>query len=95
MKRRSFLKAAGAGAAAVGIEGILTAHRAPAFAQGTTIHILRWNDFVPAADKIWREEFVPVTAKVLGIKLQVETINANDIPDENSKRTAMWLSDRR
>jgi len=80
MKRRTFLKAAGAGVTAVGIEGILTAHRAPAFAQGTTVHILRWNDFVPAADKIWREEFVPVTAKVLGIKLQVETINANDIP---------------
>ena len=80
MKRRSFLKAAGAGAAAVGIEGILTAHRAPAFAQGTQVHILRWNDFVPAADEVWRKEFVPVVAKSLGIKLQVETINANDIP---------------
>src|SRR5499426_334861 len=80
MKRRTFIKAVGAGVAASGIEGILTAHRAPAFAQGTQVHILRWNDFVPAADEIWRKEFVPVVAKSLGIKLQVETINANDIP---------------
>jgi multiple sugar transport system substrate-binding protein len=80
MKRRTFIKAVGAGVAATGIEGILTAHRAPAFAQGTTIHIVRWNDFVPAADEIWRKEYVPVAAKSLGIKLNVETINANDIP---------------
>src|SRR5499426_424756 len=80
MKRRTFIKAVGAGVAATGIEGILTAHRAPAFAQGTQVHILRWNDFVPAADEILRKEYVPAVAKSLGIKLQVETINANDIP---------------
>ena len=80
MKRRSFLKVAGAGVAAAGIEGILTAHRAPAFAQGTTVHILRWNDFVPAADKVLREVYAPEVQKALGIKLNVETINANDIP---------------
>src|SRR5262247_3228837 len=80
MKRRTFIKAVGAGVAASGIEGILTAHRAPAFAQGTQVHILRWNDFVPAADEILRKEYVPAVAKSLGIKLQVETINANDIP---------------
>src|SRR5215813_3396626 len=80
MKRRAFIKAVGAGVAATGIEGILTAHRAPAFAQGTQVHILRWNDFVPAADEILRKEYVPAVAKSLGIKLQVETINANDIP---------------
>ena len=68
MKRRTFLKAAGAGVTAVGIEGILTAHRAPAFAQGTTLHILRWIDFIPAADEIWRKEYVPVVAKSLGIE---------------------------
>jgi len=80
MKRRSFLKAAGAGVAAAGIEGILSAQRAPAFAQGTTVHILRWNDFVPAADKVLREVYVPEVQKALGIQLRVETINANDIP---------------
>jgi multiple sugar transport system substrate-binding protein len=80
MKRRTFLKATGAGVAAVGIEGILAAHRAPAFAQGTSVHILRWNDFVPAADKVLREVFAPEVQKALGVKLNVETVNANDIP---------------
>jgi multiple sugar transport system substrate-binding protein len=80
MKRRSFLKAVGAGVAATGIEGILSAQRAPVFAQANTVHILRWNDFVPAADKVLREVFVPDVQKALGIKLNVETVNANDLP---------------
>jgi multiple sugar transport system substrate-binding protein len=83
MRRRKFLKAigtVGAGVAATGIEGILTAQRAPVFAQANTVHILRWNDFVPAADKVLRETFAPEVQKALGLKLNVETINANDIP---------------
>jgi len=80
MKRRKFLKATGAGLAATGLAGILAAHRAPVFAQANTIHILRWNDFVPAADKVLREVYVPEVQKALGIKLNVETVNANDIP---------------
>ena len=50
------------------------------FAQANTLHILRWNDFVPAADKVLREVYAPEVQKALGIKLNVETINANDIP---------------
>jgi multiple sugar transport system substrate-binding protein len=80
MKRRKFLKATGAGFAATGLAGILAAYRAPVFAQANTIHILRWNDFVPAADKVLREVYVPEVEKALGIKLNVETVNANDIP---------------
>jgi multiple sugar transport system substrate-binding protein len=80
MKRRKFLKATGAGIAATGLAGILASHRAPVFAQANTIHILRWNDFVPAADKVLREVYVPEVQKALGIKLNVETVNANDIP---------------
>jgi multiple sugar transport system substrate-binding protein len=80
MKRRKFLKATGAGFAATGLAGILAAHRAPVFAQANTVHILRWNDFVPAADKVLREVYVPEVQKALGIKLNVETVNANDIP---------------
>jgi multiple sugar transport system substrate-binding protein len=72
MKRRDFLKA--------GIAGILVARQAPVFAQANTVHILRWNDFVPAADKVLREVFAPEVQKALGLKLNVETINANDIP---------------
>jgi multiple sugar transport system substrate-binding protein len=73
--RRRFLQYSGAGMA-----GILAAHRAPVFAQANTVHILRWNDFVPAADKVLREVYAPEVQKALGIKLNVETINANDIP---------------
>jgi hypothetical protein len=76
MKRRTFVKAT----AAAGLQGILASHMAPAFAQGTTVHILRWNDFVPAADKVLREAFAPEVQKALGVKLNVETVNANDIP---------------
>lgn len=80
MKRRKFLKATGAGIAATGLAGILAAHRAPVFAQANTLHILRWNDFVPAADKVLREVFAPEVQKALGLKLNVETVNANDLP---------------
>src|SRR5436190_13892912 len=73
--RRKFLQASGAGMA-----GILVSHQAPVFAQANTVHILRWNDFVPAADKVLREVFAPEVQKARGIKLNVETVNANDIP---------------
>jgi multiple sugar transport system substrate-binding protein len=72
MKRRDLLKA--------GLAGILVARQAPVFAQANTVHILRWNDFVPAADKVLREVFAPEVQKALGLKLNVETINANDLP---------------
>ena len=81
MNRRTFIKVAG-GAAAVagaGIEGILAVRRAPAWAQGTTIHLLRWNDFVPASDKALREEILPRAEKALKAAIKLETINANDI----------------
>jgi multiple sugar transport system substrate-binding protein len=82
INRRRFLKASGAAAvgAKMGIAGILASHQAPVFAQANTVHILRWNDFVPAADKVLREVFAPEVQKALGIKLNVETVNANDIP---------------
>ena len=46
-KRRHFLEMAGT----TGMAGILASHQAPAFAQGTNLHWLRWNDFVPAGDR--------------------------------------------
>ena len=52
MDRRQFIKVSGAGAAAAatGIEGVLAARRAPAYAQGTKLHIVRWVDFIPQAE---------------------------------------------
>ena len=80
--RRRLLKLSGAGAIAAGsggLAGILASGRAPAYAQATTIHWVRWSDFVPASDKVLRGNILPEAEKALGIKIRFETINANDI----------------
>src|SRR5436305_546202 len=77
--RRRLLKLSGAAAASGGLAGILTSGRAPAYAQATSIHWVRWSDFVPASDKLLREKIVPAGEKALGMKIRFETINANDI----------------
>jgi len=79
--RRKLLKLSGAGAVAAGtgMAGILATGRAPAYAQSATLHWLRWNDFVPASDVLLKGEIAAECQKALGIKLTVETINANDI----------------
>jgi multiple sugar transport system substrate-binding protein len=75
--RRKVLK--GGTALAGGMAAILASGRAPAFAQGTTVHWLRWNDFVPASDQLLRKEILPETEKALGIKVNFETVNGNDL----------------
>src|SRR5207245_911736 len=80
--RRRFLQISGAGAAAAqtgGVAGLLATGRAPAYAQQTTLHWLRWNDFVPASDQLLKTKLAPQCEKDLGIKLNIETINANDL----------------
>jgi multiple sugar transport system substrate-binding protein len=77
--RRTFIATAGAAAAvAGGIEGILAARRAPAFAQGTRLHMVRWVDFVPESDVELKRQ-MPEASKALGAEIQIETINANDL----------------
>jgi multiple sugar transport system substrate-binding protein len=73
ISRRTILKATG------GMAAILAAGRAPAYAQGASLHWLRWNDFVPASDQLLRKEITAECQKALGIKLNLETINGNDI----------------
>src|SRR3954447_17951357 len=75
---REFLQLSGATATG-GLAGILAARRAPTYGQQTAIHWLRWNDFVPALDQLLRNKIAPESAKALGVKLNIETINANDI----------------
>src|SRR5215475_12359008 len=80
--RRRLLQLSGAGAVAAGSGGIaafLASGRAPAYAQASTVHWLRWADFVPASDKLLKETIAPECQKALGIKLNLEMINANDI----------------
>jgi ABC-type glycerol-3-phosphate transport system substrate-binding protein len=80
--RRRFLELSGAGVAAAGSGGlaaILASGRAPAYAQARTLHWLRWSDFVPSSDQLLRDKIVPQCEKDIGIKLTLESVNANDI----------------
>lgn len=82
ISRRKFLKVGSGGAVAAkagGMAGILASGRAPAYAQQTTVHWLRWNDFVPTSDKLIREKLAPEAEKALGIKVNFETVNGNDL----------------
>src|ERR671930_209853 len=72
--RRKFLQASGAGLA-----GILAARQAPVFAQQSTVHWIKWNDFVPASDELLRKSMLPEAMKALGMKINLETINGNDL----------------
>jgi multiple sugar transport system substrate-binding protein len=79
MDRRHFLKVSTAAAVgAAGIEGILAARRAPAFAQGTKLHVVRWVDFIPDSDVELKRQ-MPEASKALGAEVTLETINANDL----------------
>ena len=77
-KRRSVLKLAG-GTALGGMAGILATGRTPAYAQQKTVHWLKWVDFVPATDQMFRKEMVPAAEKALGMKINLETVNGNDL----------------
>src|SRR5215831_21293441 len=82
MERRRLLKVSAACAVAAttgGLIAILAARSTPAYAQGTTVHWLRWADFVPASDQLLKNKIAQECEKALGIKLNVETINANDL----------------
>src|SRR3990172_9395383 len=79
--RRTFIKvggAAGLAATAGGLEGILAVGKAPAYAQGTKLHIVRWNDFIPEADVELKRQ-APEASKALGAEVTFEFINANDL----------------
>ncbi len=80
MHRRQFIKLGGAAAAvtSTGIEGIVAARRAPAHAQGTKLHIVRWVDFIPEADVELKRQ-APEASKALGAEVVFEFINANDL----------------
>src|SRR5205085_275928 len=72
--RRKFLQASGAGLA-----GVLASHQAPVFAQQSTVHWIKWNDLVPASDELLRKQMLPEAMKALGIKINLETVNGNDL----------------
>ena len=82
IRRRRLLQLSGAGMVAAGTGGIaaiLASGRAPAFAQGTTLHWLKFVDFVPVSDQLLRGKISEECQKALGIKLEVETINGDGV----------------
>jgi multiple sugar transport system substrate-binding protein len=76
--RRTMLKGAAGAVAVAGIEGILAGRRAPAFAQGTKLHLLQWVDFIPEGDVELKRQCAEAS-KLLGAEVVFETINANDL----------------
>jgi multiple sugar transport system substrate-binding protein len=80
-KRRTLLRVSGAAtvAATTGMASILASGRAPVYAQAKTVHWLKWVDFVPATDQLFRREMMPEAEKALGIKMNLETVNGNDL----------------
>src|SRR5215475_9833924 len=73
--RRRALKLSASG----GLAAILASGRGPALAQETTVHWLRWADFVPASDVLLKGQITQECKKATGITLKLETINANDL----------------
>jgi hypothetical protein len=73
--RRRLLKASSLGAMAA----IFASGRAPAYAQGTSLQWLKFVDFVLVSDQLLRGKITEQCQKVLGIKLNIETIEGNGI----------------
>ena len=73
LNRRTFVATTGAGLGA-----ILASRTAPAFAQGTKLHVLRWVDFIPACDVELKKQ-AGEASKALGAEVNFEMINANDL----------------
>ncbi|HEX3864191.1 MAG TPA: extracellular solute-binding protein [Stellaceae bacterium] len=70
------LAARGVGA---GLAGIFAAGQAPAYAQGTSLHWLKFVDFVPVSDQLLKGKLKDDCQKALGISLTVETINGDGV----------------
>src|SRR5438045_6432159 len=76
--RRRALQLSGAGAVSAatgGLAGILASGRAPAFAQGTTLHWVRGSDYVPVSDQTIRTKINEQAQKDLGIKINLEGVD--------------------
>jgi multiple sugar transport system substrate-binding protein len=80
--RRRLLQLSGAGTIAAqtgGIAAILASGRAPAYAQGASLHWLKFVDFVPVSDQLLKGKIAAECQKALGIKLEIETINGDAV----------------
>lgn len=83
--RRQVVKGAGA-AGAVGALGLFGG-KAPAVAQQRQLHVVAWSHFISPADEWMRNTFAPEFRSATGVRLQYETINANDLPARGTSAT--------
>ncbi len=58
---------------------MLASARGPALAQQRSVHWLKWADFVPETDRLFRNELLPQAEKELGLRLVLETVSGNDL----------------
>src|ERR1700730_8050716 len=82
VSRRRVLQLSGGGAVAAGTGGlaaIFATARAPAFAHGTTVHWLKFVDFVPGSDQLIKGKLKDECKRALGIDLTAETVDGNGI----------------
>src|SRR5207245_6173846 len=76
--RRRLLQLSGVGALSAGTGGlaaILASGRAPAYAQGATLHWVRGSDYVPVSDQTLRTKINEQAQKDLGIKINLEGVD--------------------
>src|SRR6476469_10982851 len=80
--RRRVLQLSGAGAVSAttgGLAAILATGRAPAFAQGTTLHWVRGSDYVPVSDQTIKTKINELAQKDLGLKINLEGVDGRTI----------------
>ena len=87
LTRRDFIKAAGAGAVAMGVAPTIFI---PKYAHGASkeLKILVWSHFVPRFDKEWYDGFAKKWGEANGIQVTVDHIGLAEIPS----RTAAEIS---
>jgi len=78
LARRRFIKGSAVVAAGVGLDSILAARQAPAFAQGARLNFLQWLHFVPAADTLFEAQ-AKEFGKQAGVEISIDRVNQNDI----------------
>jgi multiple sugar transport system substrate-binding protein len=73
VERRRFLTGS-----AAGLAGVLASRRAPAFAQGTRLHLLYRVDFIPQGEAELKRQLAEY-GKQMKMDVALETINENDL----------------
>ena len=51
----------------------------PASFKGTTLSVLQWTSFVPAADELFKKQLVEGFTQTTGAQVNLELVNANDL----------------